>query len=92
MTPARQQRKSPISSGLRRRLVPASWLGVWRLALAAVLVLALPGLPRGGVATTERVVSDRFSGLALNGIDPVAYFTDAAPLYGRADGNTAMPG
>ena len=86
MTPARQQRKSPIiSSGLRRRLSPASRQGVWRLALAAVLVLALPGLPRGGVATTERVVSDRFSGLALNGIDPVAYFTDAAPLYGRAD-------
>jgi YHS domain-containing protein len=86
MTPARQQRKSQIiSSGLVRRLLLAPWRGVWRLALAAVVVLALPGLPRVGAATTERVVSDRFSGLALNGIDPVAYFTDAAPLYGRAE-------
>ena len=34
-------------------------------------------------ATTERVVVDRTTGLALGGFDPVAYFTDAAPMAGR---------
>ena len=38
-----------------------------------------------GAATTERVVSDLLTGLAMNGIDPVAYFTDAAPVYGRPE-------
>jgi hypothetical protein len=36
-------------------------------------------------ATTERVVVNRFTGLAINGFDPVAYFTDARPLVGRPD-------
>lgn len=35
-------------------------------------------------ATTERVVVNRFTGLAIEGFDPVAYFTDARPLVGRA--------
>jgi hypothetical protein len=52
---------------------------------AAALILVLAG-PRGaGAATSERVVTDVRSGLAINGIDPVAYFTHAAPLYGNAD-------
>lgn len=86
MTPARQQRKSWVTApGLRRRPLPAPWRGMWRLALGAVLVVAMPGLPRVGAVTTERVVSDRLTGFALHGIDPVAYFTDAAPLYGRAE-------
>jgi hypothetical protein len=34
-------------------------------------------------ATTERVVVDRYTGLALGGFDPVAYFTDARPLAGQ---------
>jgi hypothetical protein len=86
MTPARQQRKSGISPpGRLRWPVPTAPGAVWRLALVALLVAAMPGLPRVGAATTERVVNDRFSGLAMNGIDPVAYFTDGAPLYGRPD-------
>jgi hypothetical protein len=74
MTPARQQRKN----------------GWWapkalcRLALAAALVVALAGLPHVRAAT-ERIVSDPHTGLAINGIDPVGYFTDAAALYGRPD-------
>ncbi|HEX2653298.1 MAG TPA: YHS domain-containing (seleno)protein [Xanthobacteraceae bacterium] len=36
-------------------------------------------------ATTERVVSDWRTGLALFGFDPVAYFTDAAPLQGNGN-------
>jgi hypothetical protein len=33
-------------------------------------------------ATTERVVANRFSGLAIEGYDPVAYFVDARPMIG----------
>src|SRR5262249_31683218 len=36
-------------------------------------------------ATTERLVVDRHTGLALYGFDPVAYFTDAEPLARRPE-------
>src|SRR5215213_915746 len=35
--------------------------------------------------TSERVVVDRHSGLAISGFDPVAYFTEARPIIGRAE-------
>jgi hypothetical protein len=86
MTPARQQRKhgKAAQNGLRSP-VASAWGLVRGLALAVLLVVALPGLPHVRAAMTERIVSDPHTGLAMNGIDPVAYFTDAAPLYGRAD-------
>jgi hypothetical protein len=34
-------------------------------------------------ATTERVVVDRYTGLAIYGIDPVGYFTNHKPTAGR---------
>ena len=34
-------------------------------------------------ATTERLVVNRYSGLAIDGFDPVAYFTDARPVVGQ---------
>jgi len=36
-------------------------------------------------ATTERVVANRYSGLAIEGYDPVAYFVDARPMIGRPE-------
>ena len=33
-------------------------------------------------ATTERVIVNRYSGLAIQGFDPVAYFVDARPMIG----------
>src|SRR5438876_11832595 len=36
-------------------------------------------------ATTERVVVNRYSGVAIEGFDPVAYFVDAGPLAGRPE-------
>jgi YHS domain-containing protein len=36
-------------------------------------------------ATTERVVTNRYSGLAIEGFDPVAYFTDSRATQGVAD-------
>ena len=53
-------------------------------------IALLSGLAVAGVAfaahaaTTERLVADRYTGLAIGGFDPVAYFTDAQPLVGRA--------
>jgi len=75
MTPARQQRKSA-------RPVPAAWGAVWRLAGA--LLVAQPVLPVSA-GMTERIVVDPQSGLAMNGFDPVSYFTDGAPQFGRPE-------
>lgn len=36
-------------------------------------------------ATTERVVVNRYTGLAIEGYDPVAYFVDARAEVGRPD-------
>jgi hypothetical protein len=63
----------------------AALLPVPFLVSVLVSVLALGGPSRAEAATTERVVSDRVSGLAISGLDPVSYFTHAAPLYGNAD-------
>jgi len=54
-------------------------------ALAAVL-LALGAVPPASVAaTTERLVVDWHTGLAIGGYDPVAFFTDGRPVAGNAD-------
>ena len=85
MTPARQQRKSgTVAQGCPRRPAPAAWGVIGRLALVALLIAVLPG-PHGRAAMTERVISDPHTGLAMNGIDPVAYFTDGALVYGRPE-------
>jgi hypothetical protein len=47
---------------------------------------AAPGLSwPTDAATTEYVVVDRNSGLAINGFDPIAYFTDHAAVLGRGE-------
>jgi hypothetical protein len=47
------------------------------------------GVATGGLAvraaTTERVVTARFSGLAIDGYDPVAYFVEKAAVLGLPD-------
>ena len=71
MTPARRRRK-PI--GL--------------VALGLGLVCGLPAcldLRPVGAATTQRIVIDRHTGLALYGFDPVAYFTDLQAMVGRPE-------
>jgi YHS domain-containing protein len=49
------------------------------LTLSAALCLPDPVLAQ---ATTERVVVNRFTGLAISGFDPVAYFTDTVAARG----------
>ena len=54
-------------------------------AFGLVLLAALGGAPALRAATTERVVTDRHTGLAIYGVDPVAYFTNRKPVAGRAE-------
>jgi hypothetical protein len=84
MTARRQER-----NGIRRQLQirPGT-------ALVSVLVSLLrpgPG-PAALAATTERVVTNRFSGLAIEGYDPVAYFVDARPVLGLPEVEAADAG
>jgi YHS domain-containing protein len=80
MTSARRQRKSGMApaAGKPARVAPAA-------ALFLVLFLTLGGLSRVEAATTERVVADVVSGLAISGVDPVSYFTHQEPIYGNAE-------
>ena len=61
-------------------------VGLARAGLVGASFGGLAGLPPAAKAsTTERVVVNRFTGLAIEGFDPVAYFTDARPELGLAD-------
>jgi len=68
---------------------PAGKPGIGRKPLWLALGLALcAGIytPFAGfAATTERVVTDRQTGLAISGFDPVAYFTDAIAKLGKPE-------
>jgi hypothetical protein len=70
MTAARQQRKSRLALGVVLTL--AAWGGIFApLDLRA--------------AADARIVVNAHTGLAISGFDPVAYFTDAKPKFGRPD-------
>ncbi len=59
--------------------------------LAAIFVLIGPDRPAQG-STTERIVVNRYSGLAIEGFDPVAYFADAEAKRGLPDFEAAQAG
>jgi len=77
MTAARQQRKSRTGPGV-------------------LLALALAGgilAPAGAKAAIgDPIVADPQSGLAISGFDPVAYFTDGKPVYGRSELELSLGG
>jgi hypothetical protein len=54
-------------------------------AVAALVSLTFASMAPIIAATTEHVVVDRNSGLAIHGFDPIAYFTDGAPSVGRGE-------
>jgi hypothetical protein len=64
----------------RRKPSPAARRATVRLA-AALLAAAIPAF----AATTERVVTNPRTGLAIDGFDPVAYFVDGAARSGRTE-------
>ena len=61
------------------------------MGLFTVAVLGVAA-GRAQAATTERVVVDRLTGLAIGGMDPVAYFTDKRPIPGRSDLEASVAG
>nr|WP_315837727.1 YHS domain-containing (seleno)protein [Bradyrhizobium prioritasuperba] len=69
----------------QRQEIKGRWPELARIAAVCGLAAGLCGGPVALAATTERLVVDRVTGLALGGTDPVAYFTDAGMLAGRAD-------
>ena len=69
MTASRRARKRSVWPVLTLGLV----IGAWALS------------PALRAATTERIVVDRHTGLAIYGIDPVAYFTERKPVAGREE-------
>ena len=57
-----------------------------RLGIACLAVLAgMAALCGEAGALTERLVVNRHTGLAIDGFDPVAYFTDAEAVKGLPD-------
>jgi len=54
-------------------------------AAAALVALILAPAPPLVAATTEQVVVDRNSGLAIHGFDPIAYFTEGAASLGKGE-------
>src|SRR5712671_7015376 len=81
MTAARRQRKSACSGR------PAALVALVGLSLVG-LNLAVPLR----AATTEQVVANRHTGLAISGFDPVAYFTDGKAVPGKGDFEYAFAG
>jgi hypothetical protein len=75
MTAARQERK-PCQ--VTQTLVTAFW------AVIVAMGLGLGSAPIWA-ATTELVVVNRFTGLAIDGFDPVAYFADGSAKIGRPE-------
>lgn len=78
MTAQRQENKD---QRLRIACVAIIGLAVW--AVSAIDVRA---------ASTERLVVNRHTGLAIDGFDPVAYFTDATALPGQSDVEVSAQG
>ena len=60
-----------------------AFIGLWA-SLVAISLAGQAGLSSAARAsTTERVVANRFSGLAIEGFDPVAYFADGKAEVGH---------
>jgi hypothetical protein len=77
MTPQRQEANGKATRPHfrpRTALIVLALLAGWG-GVVAVGSLAL-------AATTERVVTNRYSGLAIEGYDPLAYFVDGNPELG----------
>ena len=73
--------------GLGRQIAS---IGLVFVALAGLWTMGHPSVVRA--TTTERIVANRFSGLAIEGYDPVAYFTRNEAILGLPDFEAAQAG
>src|ERR1700730_15132665 len=101
MTAQRQERKGSRLTRIGFRpgiafIGSCSCLLLASLLLASLVLASLgtPGFPgsAAAAATTERVIVNRYTGLAIEGFDPVAYFVDARPLIGLEAFEASEPG
>jgi hypothetical protein len=67
-----------MTAARRRRNFPD---GRWMLIAVIAVLAGWAAEPKA--ATTEQIVVDRNSGLAISGFDPVAYFIEGAALIGK---------
>ena len=81
MTPERQEAN-------RIAAKPHFRLQIALIALALVTAVwpaAGLGSSAASAATTERIVTNRYSGLAIEGFDPLSYFVDGRPEMGSPE-------
>jgi hypothetical protein len=69
----------------------------FRPGIALIVLLASPPASslsslQARAATTERVIVNRFTGLAIEGFDPVGYFVEARPMIGQQDFEASQAG
>ena len=88
---AQRQEGNGLRPGIAFIALPATSSAASLVSASLVAGLLLAGLAFGAqaclpfaarAATTERVIVNRYSGLAIQGFDPVAYFVDARPMIG----------
>ena len=72
---------APSGRGRKRAV---AWVAIGLSAATALLVWLAAARP-GGAATTEYLVVDRHTGLAIGGYDPMAYFIDGGPRLGKSE-------
>jgi hypothetical protein len=60
-------------------------LTITAMVPAIVAALLLVAVPAGAAALVQTIVTDPLTGVALEGYDPVSYFTEAEPLAGSPD-------
>jgi hypothetical protein len=85
----RRQEINERRNEIVRIVAPGTRLAV---ALHLAVLLSFPVVMAARAATTERLVVDHVTGLAIGGIDPVAYFTDGAMQAGSPDFEAAALG
>jgi YHS domain-containing protein len=72
-----------LNTAVKRRILVKARIA----AVAAILSAPMPA-----AAISERIVHDSYTGIAIGGFDPVAYFLDSHPVSGEADFEVAWDG
>ena len=91
MTAQRQERNgSGSGTGFRPGI---ALIGLWAVLASLTTLAAVAGFPsQAGAQTTERVIVNRYTGLAIEGYDPLAYFVDGRAELGRQDFEASQAG
>jgi hypothetical protein len=83
---ARRQERNRVGPGSAFRY------GIAIIALPLATLANSLWLSPAPAATTERVVVNRYTGLAIEGFDPVGYFVESSPVIGQEDYEASQAG